>query len=302
MGTVFLTWIGPMLDRLVPAIFVFLWSTGWIVAKYAAMHADPLTFLAVRHGLAACAFASVCLFVRAKWPPDATGVGKAILSGVFLHGLYLAGVWYAIGQGVPSGLSGIIAGLQPLLTALAAPFLLGERLSRRQRVGLVLGFAGILIAISPQLLASLAAGLTGLGLPLIINLVAMSSVTYGTLYQKRYLQDGDIWTTATLQFVGAFAVTLPIAMLAEEMRFDWTYQAMAAMAWSVLAISMGAVLLLLHLIRRGQVSRAASLIYLMPPMVALEAALLFGEPLTWPMIAGTVIVVTGVYLVNRKAR
>lgn len=291
-----------MLDRFAPAIFAFLWSTGWIVAKYAAMHADPITFLAARHALAACAFAGICLVIKAKWPNSATGFGRAILSGVFLHGLYLAGVWYAIGQGVPSGLSGIIAGLQPLLTALAAPFFLGERLALRQRIGLGLGFAGILIAISPQLIASLSAGLTGLGIPLVINLVAMSSVTYGTLYQKRYLQHGDIWTTATLQFVGALIVTLPIAMLTEEMRFDWTYTAIAAMAWSVIGISMGAVFLLLYLIQRGQVSRAASLIYLMPPMVAIEAAVLFGEPLTWPMIVGTIIVVAGVYLVNRKAR
>lgn len=290
------------LDRAAPALFAFLWSTGWIVAKYASLHADPVTFLAARHALAACAFAAVCLLLRARWPDSLLQAGRAMLSGVFLHGLYLAGVWYAIGQGVPSGLSGIIAGLQPLLTAMAAPFLLGERLSPRQRIGLALGFAGILIAISPQLFASLSAGLTGLGIPLVINLVAMSSVTYGTLYQKRYLQNGDLWTTATLQFVGAFVVTLPIAMMTEDMRFDWTVQAVAAMAWSVIGISMGAVFLLLYLINRGQVSRAASLIYLMPPMVALEAALLFGEPLTWPMIIGTVIVVTGVYLVNRKSR
>ncbi len=290
------------LDRAAPALFAFLWSTGWIVAKYASLHADPVTFLAARHALAACAFAAVCLLLRARWPDSLLQAGRAMLSGVFLHGLYLAGVWYAIGQGVPSGLSGIIAGLQPLLTAMAAPFLLGERLSPRQRIGLALGFAGILIAISPQLFASLSAGLTGLGIPLVINLVAMSSVTYGTLYQKRYLQNGDLWTTATLQFVGAFVVTLPIAMMTEDMRFDWTVQAVVAMAWSVIGISMGAVFLLLYLINRGQVSRAASLIYLMPPMVALEAALLFGEPLTWPMIIGTVIVVTGVYLVNRKSR
>jgi drug/metabolite transporter (DMT)-like permease len=289
-----------MLDRLAPVIFVFLWSTGWIVAKYAAMHADPITFLAVRHALAACAFASICLLIGARWPVSLSQAGRAMLSGMFLHGFYLAGVWYAIGQGVPSGLSGIIAGLQPLLTAMAAPFLLGEVLSRRQRIGLALGFAGILIAISPQMIASLSAGLTGLGIPLIINLVAMSSVTYGTLYQKRHLQNGDIWTTATLQFVGAVIVTLPIAVVTEEMRFDWTPTAIASMAWSVIGLSMGAVFLLLYLINRGQVSRAASLIYLMPPMVAIEAALLFGEPVTLPMIIGTAIVVVGVYMVNRK--
>jgi drug/metabolite transporter (DMT)-like permease len=290
-----------MLDRLAPAIFVLLWSTGWIVAKYAAVHADPLTFLAARHALAAAIFLAICLVSRSRWPKRFTLVWKALVSGVFLHGLYLAGVWYAIGQGVPSGLSGIIAGLQPLLTALAAPMLVGERLGRHQRVGLVLGFAGILIAIAPQLLQSLSNGVAGLGIPIMINLVAMVSVTYGTLYQKRHLQEVDLLPVASLQSMAALVVTLPLVLWLENGRFDWTFEAIAALSWSVLGLSVAAVLLLLRLISQGQVSRAASLIYLMPPMVALEAALLFAEPLTWPIIVGTAIVVAGVYLVNRKA-
>ena len=290
-----------MLDRLAPALFVLLWSTGWIVAKYAAKHADPLTFLVGRHALAALAFLVVCLVTRAKWPKNRVQYGHAVFSGVFLHGFYLAGVWYAIGQGVPAGLSGVIAGLQPLLTAMIAPLLLGERLKPVQKLGLVLGFAGILIAISPQLLDIFERGLSGLAVPVLINLVSMASVTYGTLYQKRHLQEGDLFSIATLQFVGALIVTVPLALLLENLRFDWTHEAMLAMGWSVFGLSMGAVGLLLYLIRRGQVSRAASLIYLMPPVVAIEAAILFGEPLTMPMIAGTVIVVAGVYLVNRKA-
>ncbi|MBP1845460.1 drug/metabolite transporter (DMT)-like permease [Rhizobium petrolearium] len=290
-----------MLDRLAPALFVLLWSTGWIVAKYAAAHADPITFLAVRHTLAAIAFLAVCFVMGAKWPKSRGQFGHAILSGVFLHGFYLVGVWYAIGQGVPAGLSGIIAGLQPLLTAMVAPLFIGERLQPAQKLGLVLGFAGILIAISPQLLDVFDRGLAGLAFPVLINLVAMTSVTYGTLYQKRHLQEGDLFSIATLQFVGALIVTVPFALVLEDLRFDWTHQAVLAMAWSVFGISMGAVGLLLYLIRRGQVSRAASLIYLMPPVVAVEAAILFGEPLTLPMIVGTVIVVAGVYLVNRRS-
>ncbi|MFB9947788.1 DMT family transporter [Rhizobium puerariae] len=291
-----------MLDRLAPALFVFLWSTGWIVAKYAAAHADPLTFLAARHALAAVAFFVVCQIVRAKWPRSRSQAGHAILSGVFLHGFYLAGVWYAIGQGVPAGLSGIIAGLQPLLTAMVAPMFLGERLRPAQKIGLALGFTGILIAISPQLLDVFERGLQGLAFPVLINLVAMASVTYGTLYQKRHLQEGDLFSIAALQFVGALIVTIPLALAIENLRFDWTHEALLALGWSVFGLSMGAVGLLLYLIRRGQVSRAASLIYLMPPVVAIEAAILFGEPLTWPMIVGTVIVVAGVYMVNSKGR
>ncbi len=290
-----------MIDRLAPALFVLLWSTGWLVAKFASAHADPLTFMAARHALAAMSFALVCLAAGARWPRSTVSIVHAMMSGVFLHGFYLAGVWWAIGQGVPAGLSGIIAGLQPLLTAAAAALLIGEWLQPRQKVGVVIGFIGILIAISPQLMGTLERGIGGLGIPVVVNLLAMVSVTYGTLYQKRHFQQGEILPIAVLQFIGAFIVTVPLAYLLEDMHIDWNGAAILAMAWSVLGLSMGAVGLLLYLIRRGQVSRAASLIYLMPPVVAIEAFFLFGEPLTFPMVVGTIIVVAGVYMVNRKA-
>ena len=289
-----------MIDRLAPALFVFLWSTGWIVAKYASLHGDPLTFLAARHGFSILVFLGLCLITRASWPTNRTAVLRAIFSGMFLHGFYLAGLWWAIGQGVPAGISGIIAALQPLLTAMAAPFLIGERLRPIQRAGMGLGFAGILLAISPKLMELDGQNLMLVGLPLLVNLIAMASVTYGTLYQKQHLQHGDLRSIVLLQYVGALLVTLPMALLLEDLRFDWSVTAIASMVWAVLGLSMGAVSLLFYLIRRGQVSKAASLIYLVPPAVAIEAFLVFGEPLTLPMILGTMIVVAGVYLVNRK--
>jgi drug/metabolite transporter (DMT)-like permease len=289
-----------MIDRLAPALFVLLWSTGWIVAKYASLHGDPLTFLAARHGISILVFLGLCLITRARWPTDRASVLRAIFSGMFLHGFYLAGLWWAIGQGVPAGISGIIAALQPLLTAMAAPLLIGEQLRPIQRAGLGLGFVGILLAISPKLLALDGQNLMLVGFPLLVNLIAMVSVTYGTLYQKQHLQHGDLRSIVLLQYVGAFLVTLPMALLLENLRFDWSTTAIASMVWAVLGLSMGAVSLLFYLIRRGQVSKAASLIYLVPPAVAIEAFLVFGEPLTLPMILGTVIVVAGVYLVNRK--
>ncbi|MFD1745803.1 DMT family transporter [Rhizobium helianthi] len=289
-----------MLDRLAPALFVLLWSTGWIVAKIASLHAEPLTFLAARHMLAAIVFAAFSIAVSAAWPRTNKAVLHGFTSGILLHGLYLAGLWWAIGQGVPASLSGVIAGLQPLLTAGFAILLLRERLGVKQVCGLLLGFAGVAIAVSPQFADVMKTGLTGLAVPVLVNLIAMFSVTLGTLYQKRFLAQGDLRTIAVLQYLGAFAVTVPLVYGLENGRFDWSWPAIAAMAWSVLGISMGAVGLLLYLIRRGQVSRAASLIYLMPPLVAIEAAMLFGETLTLPMIAGTVTVVIGVYLVNQK--
>ncbi|PDS84517.1 DMT family transporter [Rhizobium sp. L18] len=288
------------LDRLAPALFVLLWSTGWVVAKYAALHSEPFTFLSIRYGLSALAFLALCVVMRAQWPTSRTTWLRAIYSGFFLHGFYLAGLWWAIANGVPAGISGIIAALQPLLTAMAAPFLVGERLQQKQKLGLAFGFIGIAIAISPKLVDPATSDLTHAALPLAINLIAMGSVTYGTLYQKKHLQSGDLRTIATLQYVGALILTLPLSLIFEHQHFDGAARAYAALAWSVFGLSMGGVGLLLYLIRRGQVSRAASLIYLMPPAVALEAFIAFGEPLTLPLIVGTAIVVKGVYMTNRR--
>lgn len=286
------------LDRLAPALFVLLWSTGWVAAKYGGIYSDPLTFLSIRYATAAVLFAVLCHFSGVRWPRDRSTITHGVISGAFLHGFYLAAVWWAVGQGVPAALSGIIAALQPLMTALAAPYFIGERLSAVQKCGLALGFAGVAIAVLPKFLG---AGHTDIpGFAILVNVIGMASVTYGTIYQKQHLQSGDIRAIATLQYVGALIVTLPLALSLEPVQVEISVGFIALLAWSVLGISMGAVLLLLYLIRRGQVARAASLIYLVPPLAAVEAAIAFGEELTLPMIAGTVIVVTGVYLANRK--
>ncbi len=288
------------LDRLAPAIFVLLWSTGWVMAKYAGIYADPLTFLVLRYLFATLLFIGFCLATGAMWPKTWAAAGHAVFSGIFLHGLYLGAVWWAIGQGVPAAISGIIAGLQPLMTAAVAPALIGEKLSGQQKLGLALGFLGIALAVVPKVL-TIDTGTTPIHLfPVIINVLGMAAVTYGTIYQKRHLQDGDIRSIATLQYVGALIVALPAAFFLEDMRVVWSVQLFAALGWAVLGLSMGAIALLLYLIRRGQVSRAASLIYLVPPLAALQAWLLFDEALTLPMIIGTVIAVAGVYLTNRK--
>ena len=286
------------LDRLAPAIFVLLWSTGWVVAKFAAILSEPLTFLCIRYVSAAILFAGLCVASGVSWPRDGRTILHAIVSGAFLHGIYLGAVWWAIGEGVPAALSSIIAALQPLMTALAAPFFIGERLSLTQKLGLGLGFFGVLVAVLPKFFGQGAADIPAFAI--VINMLGMAAVTYGTIYQKQHLQTGDIRAIATLQYVGALIVTLPLALGLESPDIHVGFAFIALLAWSVLGISMGAILLLLYLIRRGQVSRAASLIYLVPPIAALQAAAIFGEELTIPMILGTVIVVAGVYLTNRK--
>ncbi len=290
------------LDRIAPALFVLLWSTGWIVAKYASPFADPLTFLSLRFSLAAALFLILTIVSRAAWPSTRAGWLHAVVSGVFLHGIYLGGVWWAIDQGVPASVSGLIAALQPLLTALVAPLLVGERLTGPQRLGILLGFAGLSVAILPGLLALDPAMLQTALIPLLVNVVAMASVALGTIYQKRHLQEGDLRAIATLQYVGGFLVVMPMAFLIEPLIIVWNLQSVLAMAWSVLGLSLVSIMLLLYLIRRGQVSRAASLTYLVSPAIAVESWFLFGEVLTLPMILGTLIVVFGVWLTNSKTR
>lgn len=291
------------LIALAPVAFVLLWSTGWIVAKFSDPHSGPLTFLFIRFCLSVVVFAVLSLALSSRWPRDPLVWMHAFLSGLFLHAVYLGGIWWAIEQGVPTSVSGVLAALQPLLTALLAWRFIGEDLTRQQKAGLALGFLGLLVVIGPDLVQLSGPALVAALIPLTMNAISMASVTIGTIYQKRALQGVDLVPIATLQYVGAAVFIVPAMLIVEpEMHMDWNLQSIGAMAWSVFGLSMGAILLLLMLIGRGQVSRAASLIYLIPPTVALEAWLFFGEDLSLPLLVGTAIVVTGVWLVNRKPK
>lgn len=289
-----------MLLRLAPFLFVFLWSTGWISARAAAPYADPILFLVIRFGLAAVALLAISLAMGATWPARRRDAGHAMMSGFLIHAAYLGPVWWAVAHGVPTAISGLIAALQPILTALLAPRLVGETISVRQWLGIGLGFVGIAVVLSPKLAGLGALALGDFALPLAVNVVGMIAVTLGTFYQKRFIPTGDLRTVATLQYVAASASLVPFALLLEPLRFEWNWQSGLTMAWSVLALSIGAVGLLLMLIRQGAVSRAATLIYLVPPAVAIEAFILFGETLAPVQIAGMALTALGVALAVRR--
>lgn len=290
-----------MLLRLAPVLFVIIWSTGWISARGAAPYSDPLTFLTLRYTLAALALVLILLVFRIKLPSDKRIWLHGLISGVFLHAIYLGGVWYVIAQGLATPLSGLIAALQPLMTAVLAITWLGEHLSRRQWLGLALGFAGLVFALIPNLAELEGEALTAASWLIAINVVAMISVTLGTLYQKRFLQGGDLRAITLLQYIGAIAITAPAALLLEDLHYEVNLQSTLIMAWSVFGLSLAAIGLLLLLIRHGAVSRAATLIYLIPPVVAVQAWLFFGESLSSIQVGGMLITVTGVYLVNLKS-
>lgn len=286
--------------RLTPLVFVLIWSTGWVVAGYSALYADPLTFLSVRYAGAALLVAGFALASGAKWPATVADWRHALFSGVLLHGIYLAGVWWAVRHGLPAGISGLIAALQPILTALFAPAILGERISLLRWGGIGLGFLGIAMVLWPKLAGVEPVALWGVLIPILINIIAMVSVTAGSFYQKLFIGAGDLRTVTALQYIGALLFTLPLALASEPMRITWNLTMILVLAWSVIALSLGAIGLMLMMIRKGAVSRIAALIYLIPPVVAVEAWLLFDETLAAVQIAGMGVTVLGVLLASRK--
>ncbi len=279
-----------------PVLFVSIWATGFIVARLVAPHADPLTFLAYRFVLSASAFAGIAAVARADWPRGVRGWRDALVAGVLLQGVYLGGVFWSVRHGLPAGISALVVGLQPLLTAVLAFPLLGERVGVRRWAGIGIGFAGALLVLQPQLRAGLGGVFVA---PLLACGAGMVAITLGTIWQKRTASTADLRTNAAVQFIGAAVVTAPIAVLTEAGRFDASWQAWAGLAWAVCGLSLGAISLLLILIRRGAVAGVASLFYLVPPVVAVLAFALFGEQLSALQIAGMAVAASGVAVASR---
>jgi drug/metabolite transporter (DMT)-like permease len=282
------------LQLLAPSVFVLLWSTGWISARYAADHADPLWFLTIRFVAAFLVIAPFALLVRAPWPQGRLGWGHAILSGMLIHGVYLGGVWWAVRHGLPTGLSGLLAALQPLLSALLAPWLIGETVTRRQWLGVAVGLAGVLVVLSPKL--ALAGDAPWL--PLVVNVVGMLGVTFGTFYQKRFVSSADLRSVTAIQYLGAIIVVAPFALMLEPLKFDHSLTIYLVLAWSVLVLSVATVTLMLAMINRGEVTRVSAFIYLVPSAVAIGAWALFGETLSPVQVVGMGLAAVGVYLTS----
>ncbi|MDF1585033.1 DMT family transporter [Rhodospirillales bacterium YIM 152171] len=276
-----------------PGLFVFLWSTGFIGAKLGLPYAPPLTFLTLRFFLVLALLLPVALLTRAPWPRSAAEIGHYAVAGLLLHVGYLGGVYIAIGLGVEAGLSALIVSIQPLLVAALAGLLLGERVSRRAWIGLALGLAGVGLVVQGKLGAGIGdvAGIAAC-------LVALAAITGGTIYQKRFCAGMDLRTGNLFQFLAAAVVAGLAALLFEDLEVQWTGEFVFALGWLVLVLSLGAFSLLYLLIRRGAANRVASLFFLVPPCTALIAWPLFGETLGPVELAGMALVVVGVALVN----
>ena len=285
--------MSPATVRAFPFLFVVLWSTGFIGARLGLPHVEPLTFLLIRYAAVLVLMTLVALATKAPWPPTRNDWLHMGVAGLLIHGVYLGGVFIAIGMGLPAGVASLIVGLQPLLTAVGAGWLLGEVVLGRQWLGLLLGLAGVALVVAGKI------GTGFSGMALIPVFVALLGITGGTLYQKRYCRPLDWRTGSVAQFVPTALATLLVAALTEHFRVDWTGELVFAIGWLVLVLSVGAVSLLNWLIRQSSAVNMASLFYLVPPCTAVFAWVLFGEVFTGFAMLGMAMTVGGVYLARK---
>ncbi|MCQ3925613.1 MAG: EamA/RhaT family transporter [Rhodocyclaceae bacterium] len=280
---------------LAPGLFVLLWSTGFIGAKFGLPFAEPLTFLLIRFAFVIGLLGLLALLLRRPWPHRPILWLHIAVAGSLLHGGYLSGVFLAIHHGMPAGVVALIVGIQPLLTAFLSASMVGERVVPRQWLGLVLGFAGVTLVVWEKLGV---AGLSAAGLA--FSAMALFSITLGTLYQKRFCADLDLWSGSVIQFIAAALTLLPFALAFETMRVTWSGQFVFALGWLIVVLSLGAISLLHLLIRRGAATRVSALFYLTPPTTAMMAWLAFGEGMGWPAVAGMAIAALGVAIAVRR--
>ena len=287
------------LARAMPWVFVLIWSTGFVVARLGMPHSPPLGFLSIRYALSVLCFAVWVIAAGASWPRDRAQWGHLAVTGVLMHAGYLGGVWAAVKAGIGAGTVSLLVGLQPVLTAIwmtrtAEPA--RARVTPVQWLGLGLGLAGLALVVSGKL---------GIGEVTPWNLglavLALLSITTGTLYQKRHVAPCDVRTANLVQLLAALAVSLPFAWLERE-AVVWHPELVLAMAWSVLVLTLGGSSLLYLLIQRGAATQVTSLMYLVPPCTALMAWALFGEAFTATMLVGMMLTVGGVALVVRTSR
>ncbi len=287
----------PLMVSVMPAVFVFLWSTGFIGAKLGLPYIEPMTFLGVRFAICVLLFLPVVFLTRTRWPDRPQDWFHIGFAGLLMHGGYLGFVFWGISLGVPAGTSALIVGIQPLLVAALAGLLLSEKVTRLQWSGLLLGLLGVFLVVADKL--SLGEGsVFAIGL----SFVALFSISIGTLYQKKYCSAMSLKSGNFIQFIVATLYFAIMAFLMEERTITWSVDLVIAMMWLVLVLSVGAVTLLYIMLRKGAAAQVSSLFFLVPPCTAVVAYLLFDEVLNIFSFAGMGAVIVGVALVNLKSK
>jgi drug/metabolite transporter (DMT)-like permease len=282
------------LERFAPALFVLLWSTGFVGAKYGLPYADPFIFLSVRILIAA-----ILLFALARILKMPVGIGRQAVArsgliGFFLHACYLGGVFYAIAQGLPAGVAAVVTSLQPVLVSVFAVKVLGEQLRRTQIAGLLTGLVGVVLVLGPSIDAQIP-------IPAIIAiLIALMGSTTATLLQKKLGADIPLISGTAYQYLFSGCVLGLIALATQETSITWNLRFTLAFVWLIVILSVGAILLLLWLLNTGSAAKVSSLFYLVPPATAIEAFFLFGEKVNTQGFLGIGITALGVWLVMRS--
>lgn len=280
-------------SRSFPLLFVLLWSTGFIGARLGIPHIEPLSFLSIRYLAVIVCMTGIAIVTRAPWPSKPQAWFHMGVSGLLIHGLYLGGVFIAIHQGLPAGVTSLVVSVQPLLTAIGAGYLLGNVVVKRQWGGLALGLVGVSLVVAGKLGTEFSAhALMPAG-------VALLAITAGTLYQKRFCPTLDWRTGSVAQFIPTLLVTGALALVTENQVIYWNGELLFAIGWLVLVLSIGAVSLLNWLIRHSNAVNVASLFYLVPPCTAVFAWLLFGETFSGLALLGMALTVAGVYLARK---
>ena len=283
-------------SRFVPPLFVLLWATGFIGARYAMPWAEPCSVHAARSAIALVLLAQHVALKRGA-ALSFGDAAHAAFAGALIHGAYLGGVFWAIRNGMPAGLSALIIGLQPLITAVMAGWALGEKVTPRHWAGLAIGFVGIVIVLLPRL-GDMAGGVTlATFCACLLGAVAISA---GTIWQKRHVSGGDLVTSTMWQYFGATALTAAGALALESGTYTITGDLVFAMAWLVLVLSIGAIFLLMWMIQEGEMAKVSSLFYLVPAVTAIIAWMLFDETLTPIQIVGMVVTTVGVGMATRR--
>jgi drug/metabolite transporter (DMT)-like permease len=288
-----------ILNALAPGLFVVLWASGFVVARLTAGHVEPVSFLAMRFPLAAlCMVALVVIF--GQKPLSARDSLHAATVGFFLHAAYLSCIYWAVTHGLPGGISALVVGLQPLVTAFMAVPVLGERVDGKHWFGLAIGVIGVTLVLSPKFSAATIDGITPVTAG--IAVIGMLCATIGTIYQKRFAAHLPLLPAVLWQYVGASVAVVILAALTESFAFDGSVQAWAGLAWAVVILSVGAILILMYLIREGAVAKVSTLIFLVPGVTAVITFVMFGETLTLMQIAGMAVTAAAVMIVNRRPR
>ncbi len=282
--------------RALPFVFIVIWASGYVVARFGLPYAPPLTFLCARYAGVIVFMGVLALLARAPWPRSSTEAAHLCVAGLLMQASYLGGVWCAIELGMPAGIAALIVNTQPILTAVISGAL-GERVRARQWMGLALGFLGVALVVSDKM------GSRGMQpLAVLLALFALIAMTIGTLYQKRFAGQCDVRTAQVVQFAASLLVTLPLAICFETPHIEVTGRFLAAYLWSVLVLSGGGISLLFIMIRHGRATEVTSYFYLVPPVTALMAFLMFGERFNLSSLLGLIVTSFAVALVVIKPR